>query len=69
MGSLDTGMHNRAITVLHGEWMCLGMQRHTHITRCNLVANNLIPISVPFYNTGLCRLCTFLHVYSLLGTV
>ena len=37
--SSDTGMHNRAITVLHEQWMCLGMQRHTHmhITLCNLV--------------------------------
>ena len=35
--SPDTGMHNRAITVLHEQWMCLGNQRHTHITLCNLV--------------------------------
>ena len=30
-------MHDRAITVLHDQWMCLGIQRHTHITLCNLV--------------------------------
>ena len=30
--SSDTGMHNRAITVLHEQWTCLGMQRHTYIT-------------------------------------
>ena len=35
--SWDSGMHDRAITVLHEQWMCLGMQRHTHITLCNLV--------------------------------
>ena len=35
--SLGTGMHNRAITVLHELWLCLGKQRHTHITLCNLV--------------------------------
>ena len=35
--SLGTGMYNRAITVLHELWMCLGKQRHTHITLCNLV--------------------------------
>ena len=35
--SLGTGMHNRAITVLHELWMCLGKQRHTHIILCNLV--------------------------------
>ena len=33
----DTGMHNKAITVLHEQWMCLGIQRYTHITQCNLV--------------------------------
>ena len=32
-----SGMHNRAITVLHEQWMCLGMQRHTHITLCSMV--------------------------------
>ena len=32
--SLDSGMHNRAITVLHEQWMCPEMQRHTHITLC-----------------------------------
>ena len=32
-----TGIDNRAITVLHEQWMCLGIQRHTHITQCNLV--------------------------------
>ena len=31
-----------AIALLHKKWMCLGMQRNTHIT-----GNNLIPISVP----------------------
>ena len=31
-----------ALAVLHEQWMCLGMQRNTHIT-----GNNLIPISVP----------------------
>ena len=40
-----------AITVLHEQWMCRGMQRHTHITD-----NNLIPISVSinvcWYNIG-----------------
>ena len=35
--SLDSGMHNRAITVLHEQWMCPGMQRHTHITLCSMV--------------------------------
>ena len=35
--SSDTGMHNRAITVLHEQWMCPGMQRHTHITPCSMV--------------------------------
>ena len=37
--SSDTGVHSNvcvcAITVLHEQWMCLGMQRHTHITQCN----------------------------------
>ena len=33
----DTGMHNRAITVLHEQWMCPGMQRHTQITPCSMV--------------------------------
>ena len=33
-----------AITVLHEQWMCLGMQRNIHIT-----GNNLIPISVPIH--------------------
>ena len=41
--SSDTGMHNRAISRPQEQWMCLGQQRHTHITLCN----NL-PISVPF---------------------
>ena len=31
-----------AIALLHEQWMCLGMQRNTHIT-----GNNLIFISVP----------------------
>ena len=31
-----------AIALLHEQWMCLGMQRNTHI-----MGNNLIPISVP----------------------
>ena len=36
-------MHNRAITVVHEQWMCPGMQRHTHITLCSLVVKiNLI---------------------------
>ena len=35
--SSDSGMHNRAITVLHEQWMCLGMQRHTRITLSSLV--------------------------------
>ena len=35
--SSDSGMHNRAITVLHEQWMCPGMQRHTHITLCSMV--------------------------------
>ena len=33
-----------AIAVLHEQWMCLGIQRNTHIT-----GNNLIPISVPIH--------------------
>ena len=33
-----------ALAVFHEEWMCLGMQRNTHIT-----GNNLIPISVPIH--------------------
>ena len=28
--SSNTGMHNRAITVLHEQNMCVGKQRHTH---------------------------------------
>ena len=48
--SSDTGMLNRAITVLHEQWMCPGMRRHTHITLCSMVYNNLIPISVPPYS-------------------
>ena len=32
------------IAVLHEQWMCLGMQRNTHVT-----GNNLIPISVPIH--------------------
>ena len=35
--SSDSGMHNRAITVLHEQWMCPGMQRHTHIIVCSMV--------------------------------
>ena len=35
--SSDTGKHNGAITVLHEQWMCPGMQRHTHITLCSMV--------------------------------
>ena len=34
-------MHNRAITVLHEQWMCPGMQRHTHITLCSLKPYNI----------------------------
>ena len=26
-----------AIAVQHEQWICLGMQRHTHITLCNLL--------------------------------
>ena len=41
-------MHNTvcacAIAVIHEQWMCLGIQRNTHIT-----GNNLIPISVKIY--------------------
>ena len=38
-------MHNTVcIAVLHEQWMCLGIQRNTHIT-----GNNLIPISVPIH--------------------
>ena len=44
--SSDSGMHDRAITVLHEQWMCHGVQRHTHITLYNLV----IPTSVPIYS-------------------
>ena len=43
--SSDSDMHMIhcacAIAVLHEQWMCLGMQRNTHI-----MGNNLIPISV-----------------------
>ena len=35
--SSDSGIHNRAITVLHEQWMCPGMQTHTHITLCSMV--------------------------------
>ena len=35
--SSDSGMHNRAITVLHEQWMCPGMQTYTHITLCSMV--------------------------------
>ena len=35
--SSDSGIHNRAISVLHEQWMCPGMQRHTHITLCSMV--------------------------------
>ena len=35
--SSDAGMHNRGMTVLHEQWMCPGMQRHTHITSCSMV--------------------------------
>ena len=55
--SSDTGMH-RAITE---QWMCLGMQRRTHITQCNLVTSKL-SLYPSLSNTGLCMLCTFLHV-------
>ena len=55
--SSDTGMNNRAITVLHEQWICLGMQRHTH--NITLVYNNLIPLSVAsISNTHWCTLCT-----------
>ena len=37
-----TCMRNTAVTVLHKQWRCIGMQRNTHIA-----GNNLIPISVP----------------------
>ena len=43
--SLDTGMQNRTITVLHEQWVRPGMQRHTSITLCSMHGNNLIPIS------------------------
>ena len=33
----DSGMHNRATTVPCDQWMCPGMQRHTHITMCSMV--------------------------------
>ena len=42
---LDTGMQNRAFTVLHEQWRCLGMQRHAHITL--YPGNTLIPLTVP----------------------
>ena len=37
--SWNSGTHNRVITVLHEQWMCPGMQRHTctHITLCSMV--------------------------------
>ena len=28
----DSGMHNRAITVLHEQWMCPGSETHPHHT-------------------------------------
>ena len=44
--SSDTCMHNRAITVLHvhEQWMCPGMQRHTHITLCSMVTINFVSV-------------------------
>ena len=53
--SSDNGMHNRAINVLHEQWICPGMQRHTHITLCSMVTI-LIPISVPPYTLPLHKL-------------
>ena len=35
--SLNTGMHNRVTTVLHEQWICTGIQRHTHITLGSMV--------------------------------
>ena len=35
--SSDIALCACAIAVHHKQWMCLGMQRHTHITLCNLV--------------------------------
>ena len=35
-------LYTCAIPILHEQWICLGMQRHIHIT-----GNNLIPRSVP----------------------
>ena len=40
------------IAVLHKQWMCLGMQRNTHIT-----GNNLIPISVPIHFMDVSYMC------------
>ena len=46
--SSDSDMHNTVLVpllyILDEQWMCLGMQRNTHIT-----GNNLIPISVPIH--------------------
>ena len=50
--SSNIGMYNRAITVLHEQRMCPGMQRHIHITLCSMV-----PMSVPFQH-----LCTFIYI-------
>ena len=42
--SSDSDMQYCVLAVLHEQWMCLGIQRNTHIT-----GNNLIPISVPIH--------------------
>ena len=51
---------------IHEQWMCLGMQRHTHITLCNpyfyTYGNNLIPISDRLQLTKTCPDTKF-HVY------
>ena len=48
--SLDTyiAIYVYANTVLHEQWMCLGMQTHPHHT-----GNTLIPIAVPLQ----CKVC------------
>ena len=52
--SSDTGIYIAyAIAVQHEQRMCLGMQRHTHITLCK-PGNNLIPISVPSQCSYIC---------------
>ena len=50
--SSDSDMHNTVLVpllyILHEQWMCLGMQRNTHI-----MGNNLIPIFIFYSNMTL----------------